>query len=332
MSRMQEQITDTPAKTFAGIDVGKTHLDIYVHPGGRALRIGNTKTALGPVVEQLAELGPHLVTLEATGKYHRLAHSMLHDAGVPVAVVNPFRSRQFAESTGKMAKTDRIDAETLALYGERMMPQAVAPTDAITQQLHDLHTARRQVTNEVADLKRQLQTTDYPLAAKQIGARIKLGQEHKRALEKEILRVIADNPDLKRRFDILVSIPGIGATTAAIMLADLSELGSVNARQIAALAGVAPMNWDSGKKHGNRMIRGGRRCIRNVLYMGAVSCIRRSDHLALTYRNMVARGKPPKVALTAVMRKIVILANTLIAENRTWQPHCPDRNSRPCLA
>ncbi len=150
-----------------------------------------------------------------------------------------------------------------------------------------------------------------------------MGERHKAALEKEMNQLITTNATLKAKFDILVSIPGIGQITAAIMLADLSELGHLNAREIAALTGVAPMNWDSGKKHGNRMIRGGRKNVRNALYMASISCIRGSHFLGQTYRKLIRRGKNPKVALTAVMRKLIILANSLITENRMWQANCP---------
>jgi transposase len=150
-----------------------------------------------------------------------------------------------------------------------------------------------------------------------------MGERHKSVLEKEINTLIKNDQDFKNKFEILQSIPGIGQTTASILLADLPELGHANAKEIAALAGVAPMNWDSGSKHGNRMVRGGRKHVRNALYMCAISCIGRSNPLGLTYQNLTRRGKKPKVAITAMMRKLVIIANTLITENRKWQEQCP---------
>jgi transposase len=328
---MQEQITRQPI-TFAGIDVGKDGLDIFIHPAGARLKVKNREKAIQALIGELTRHGVELVAMEATSTYHRLAHSMLHDAGIAVAVINPFRSRQFAGSIGRLAKTDTIDAESLALFAERMKPAATAPPDAQSKHLRGLNTARRQVLDEICDLKRQLHTTDHPIAVRQIKARIAMGKRHKAVLEKEIQNVIASRPDLKNKFDILTSIPGIGATTASLMLADLAELGQVNARQIAALAGVAPLNWDSGTKNGNRMIRGGRKHVRNALYMCAVTCIGHANPLGMTYRNLVRRGKTPKVALTAVMRKLVIIANTLIAENRNWQAQSPADAIRPCLA
>lgn len=323
MSRTQEQIIKQPTSTTVGIDVGKDQLDIFIHPAQISLRVKNDKSGVASLIKACHKHGVELAALEATGKYYRLAHEMLHEAGFPVAVINPFRSRQFTDALGRLAKTDKIDAQALALYAARMHPDPTEPPEKHFQLLRDLHTARRQVLKEVADLKRRLHVTDHPIAARQIRARIAMGERHKDVLEKEIEQTITADSDLKRKFEILISIPGIGRTTAAIMLADLAELGQVNAREIAALAGVAPMNWDSGTKQGKRMIRGGRSHVRHALYMCAVTCIRRSESMGRTYQNLTYRGKPPKVALTAVMRKLVILANTLIAENRTWQPQCP---------
>jgi transposase len=327
---MQEQIKRQP-NIFAGLDVGKEGLDIFIHPTGIRLKAKNQKKAIEALILTLREHDVDLVAMEATSTYHRLAHTMLHDADISVAVINPFRSRQFSNSIGKLAKTDTIDAESLALFAERMKPAPTAPPDTQSKQLRDLNTARRQVLDEVSDLKRQLHTTDHPLAVRQIKTRIDLGERHKAILEKEIQNLIANCPNLKSKSVILTSMPGIGVTTAAILLADLTELGQVNAKQIAALAGVAPLNWDSGIKNGNRMIRGGRQHVRNALYMCAVACVRRSNHLGQDYRNLVRRGKNPKVALTAVMRKMIILANTLIAENRAWQAERPV-SIRPSLA
>ena len=326
MSRWQEQIENNPRNTpevYAGIDVGKHHLDIFVYPLGVTMRIANSAKAIRSAIRELIEYDINLVALEATGKYHRLVHELMHEAGIDVSVVNPFRSRQFADSIGKLAKTDTIDAEILAGFARRMQPAPTPLLDPASKQLHDLHVARRQVSDEVADLKRQFQTSDHALAKRQIKARITMGERHKTVLETEIRALINASPELKMKFDILTSIPNLGKNTAAIMLADLTELGEANSKQIAALAGVAPMNRDSGTKAGVRIIRGGRRSVRNALYMCAVSASRRSDPFGSMYRRLIKRGKNPKVALTAVMRKMVIVANTLITEDRKWQVQCP---------
>jgi len=324
MSRMQEKIDQRSTEpAFAGIDVSKNTLDLFICPDGVTMSVDNTRTGIKRLIRECEQGSVRLVALEATGKYHRLAHELLHQVGIDVPVINPFRSRQFADSLGKLAKTDTIDAQALALFVQRMRPAPTPPPEEHLKQLHDLHTARRQACDEVANLKRQLQTTDHPMAARQIRARIAMGTRHRLALEKAMQAIIMAHADLKRKFEILTSIPGLGPITASIMLADLTELGEANAKEIAALAGVAPMNWDSGIKNGNRMIRGGRRSVRNALYMCAVSCIRRPDALGKTYQNLICRGKDPKVAITAVMRKLVILANTLVAEDRKWQAERP---------
>jgi len=323
MSRTQEKINQPLQTVYAGVDVGKYKLDLFVNTPGKRLQVNNDDEGVQTLVRTCLDHGVGLVALEATGKYHARLHDRLHDAGIPVAVINPFRARQFADSMGKLAKTDTIDAEMLARFAERMNPKPSTPPSKQSRALRDLHTARRQVVDELGDLKRRLQTTDHPLAAEQMRERIAMAERHKAALEKEIQAHIDSDPAMKRKFTILTSIPGIGRLTAAILIADLAELGQVNARQIAALAGVAPMNWDSGAKQGNRMVRGGRRAVRNALYMCAVSCVSKSGASGAFYRRLIRRGKNPKVALTAVMRKLVIVANTLIAENRTWQPECP---------
>lgn len=287
------------------------------------IQVANDSRAIRLLTRNLKKRGVQLVTLEATGKYHCEAHTMLHDAGIPVSVVNPFRSRQFADSMGRLAQTDKIDAGMPARFAQRMQPAPTNPPDVSLRELHEIHIARRQVCDDVADMKRQLQSAEHSVAIRQIQERIALGDTHKRDLEAEIQCLIASSPKLKAKFDILVSIPNVGKITAAILLADLGELGCANAKEIAALAGVAPMNWDSGCKAGNRMIRGGRRTVRNALYMCAVGSINRNDPLECTYRNLIQRGKNPKVALTAVMRKLVIIANTLIAENRMWTAEPP---------
>jgi transposase len=324
MSRTPEKINQ-PASTiaYAGIDVGKSNLDFYITPVGKRLQVKNDKSGVQAIARHCLRHDVKLLALEATGKYHRLAHDVLHEAGVAVAVINPFRSRQFADSMGKLAKSDTIDAEILAEFAERMTPQPTLPPSGHHKALRELHTARRQAVDEAGDLKRRLQSTEHPLAAEQIRLRITLVESDKAALEQEIQAIVAADPDMSRKFKILTSIPGIGKITATLLISDLCELGQVNAKQIAALAGVAPMNWDSGNRHGSRIVRGGRRSVRNALYMCAVSCISRSGSSGAFYRRLIQRGKNPKVALTAVMRKLVIAANSLIAEDRVWQCERP---------
>ena len=329
MSRMQDEITppadDTNHKSHAGIDVGKHTLDVFLHPANVLSRFDNTDAGLRKLVRFCQHHKVGLIALEATGRYHRKAHEALHEAGFDVAVVNPFRSRKFADALGQLAKSDRIDAEVLARFARVMEPEPTPPPSRHHKALRELNVARRQVLDEAGTLKRQLYETEHPVAARQIRARIRMAERHQKALEQEIQTLIHSQDELRHRFEILTSIPGIGFITATTLLAELQELGRVNCRQIAALAGVAPMNRDSGMKRGIRSIRGGRAYVRRMLFMCAVGLSRRAGIMGAFYRRLVSQGKNPKVAMTAMARKLVILANTLVAEDRHWQPDPPQR-------
>ena len=323
MSRTQDQVTHPPQAVYAGVDVGKSHLDFAIHPLGITREVDNDPRGIRTLIRDCIDHDVRRVALEATNKYHRLAHETMHRAGIAVTVVNPFRSRQFADTMGKLAKTDTIDANLLARFAELIRPEPTIPPSEDQKALRELLTARRQLLEEIGDLKRKLHTTQHALAERQIRARIKMAERHKAALETDVQSLIRAKPDLRHRFSILTSIPNIGPVTDAILIADLVELGQVNAKQVAALAGVAPMSWDSGSKQGNRIIRGGRKTVRNALYMCAVGCASRPGAMGSFYRGLIKRGKHPKTALAAVMRKLVILANTLVAQNRSWQPVGP---------
>ena len=320
MSCMQDENKQPDQQLFMGIDVSKEQLDVHLHPAGCRLRFSNDAIGVKKLLKECEKRHVDLIAVEATGNYHRPVHYALHEAGFHVAVVNPYRSRKFADALGQLAKTDRIDAEVLAHFAAVIRPPPTLPPPEALRTLRELTTARRQVIDELGDLCRQLGTTTNALVIRQMKARIKMCQRHQEVLESEIKEIIAQSSELKHRLDILTSVPGIGRITATTLIAELEELGQLNARQIAALVGVAPINWDSGSHKGHRSIRGGRRSVRNALYMCAVACTRRSDHLGKTYRHLISRGKNPKIALTAEMRKLIVLANTLIAEDRMWLP------------
>lgn len=273
MSRKQEKIKPSEP-VYAGIDVSKDTLDFFVLPHSVTMTVGNDKKGIQKLVRECKRFDVDLVAIEATGKYHSQLHDGLHEAFIKTAVINPFRSRQFADSMGKLAKTDTIHAEVLARFAERMQPEPSKPPGEHYRQLRELHTARRQVIDEIGDLKRQLHSTEHPLAAQQIRVRIRMADQHKSVLEAELQSAIDRDPEMTAKFKILTSIRGIGKGTAAILIADLAELGHVNAKQIASLAGVAPMNWDSGTRQGHRIIRGGGQTVRNALYMCVVSRVR----------------------------------------------------------
>lgn len=326
MSRIQGKTSSPQLATgpvYVGIDVSKSHLDVFIHPAAIARRVTNDKTGLQALARLLRSYEPQMVVLEATGHYHRQAHRHLHDAGFQVAVMNPYRTRKFADMLGQLAKTDEIDAKTLALFAAMVQPDVTLPPTPVLATLAQLLTARRQVSQQKTVLQNQLITVGNGLVSRQIRARIKMGDRHQIALEAEVRKTILAQPDLKRRFDILLSVPGIGLITAATMITELDELGEANAAQISALVGVAPMNCDSGTWRGQRRIRGGRQNVRNTLYMAAVAAIRANPDMKTFYERLRSTGKPFKIAITAVIRKLAIIANTLITENRKWEATKP---------
>lgn len=326
MSRIQGKTTSSQLATeqvYVGIDVSKSRLDVFLHPIGQSQSVSNDKTGLQQLVRLLRKYAPQLIVLEATGSYHRRAHRHLHDAGFAVAVMNPFRTRKFADMLGQLAKTDKIDARSLALFGAMVQPGAKAPPAPAQADLAALLVARRQTTQAKGALSNQLGVSEHRLIRQQLKARIAMAERHLKALDAEIQQLLRNEPALKHRFDILTSIPGVGPVSAVTMIAELNELGDASATQIAALVGVAPMNCDSGAMRGQRRIRGGRCAVRNALYMAAVAAVRSNTDFAAFYQRLRDNGKPFKVAITAVIRKLAIVANTLISENRKWEPVRP---------
>ena len=322
MSRIQGKTASSQLATeqvYVGIDVSKSRLDVFLHPLGPTQSVSNDKPGHQQLVRFLRKHAPQLIVLEATGSYHRRAHRHLHDTGFAVAVMNPFRTRKFADMLGQLAKTDKIDARSLAMFSAMVQPDAKAPPAPAQADLAALLVARRQATQAKGALTNQLDVTEHRLIRRQLKARIAMAERHLKALDAEIQKLLRKEPEFKQRFDILTSIPGVGLVSAATMIAELNELGEVGPAQIAALVGVAPMNCDSGAMRGQRRIRGGRSAVRNTLYMTALAAVRSKTYFAAFFERLRKNGKPFKVAITAVIRKLVIVANTLISENRKWE-------------
>lgn len=315
--------TNSAAAVYAGIDVSKDWLDVSVHPGGQSWRVPNDPVGLRGLRCRLRELGAPLerVVLEATGKYHRLAFRTLSAWGHEVVVVNPLRARLFAQACGMLAKTDRIDARLLALMGASLALKPSVPATRELEQLHELVNAHSQARSEAVALANRLAQSTTPFLKAELRRRLTSLQGHAERLAARIGQLIHTEPGLAARYAILVSIPGIGTITAAALLAGLSELGQCSAKAATLLAGLAPIADDSGRRQGQRHIRGGRMPVRNALYMAALSAARYNPDLKAVYQRLRKTGKPPKLALTAVMRKLVVLANTLITQNRNWQPN-----------
>lgn len=322
---MQGKVTTEEAMppVYAGIDVCKERLDVYLHPLGQAWSVANDAAGRQLLLRRLAKAGVGAAVMEPTSKYHRAAHRHLDGGGIPVALVNPLRSRLFAEATGQLAKTDAIDARMLALMAERLRPDATPPLDGIEEELQELANARSAAIADRVALTNRLETTTLAFLRRELAARLRSMARHVERLEARIATLIASDPPTARRAAILRSIPGVGPANVLAILAQLREIGRVSGKQAAALAGLAPFARDSGPSRNRRAIRGGRAELRRYLYMAAVSASRCHPGLSQFYRHLRASGKPAKLALIAVARKLIVLANTLIAENRPWTPERP---------
>jgi len=313
----------TGVNVYVGIDVSKTSLDVYLHPVGQVVRVANTKPGLKQLNRLLAPHTVALIAIEATGKWHRCAHRTLHAAGFPVAIVNPYRSRKLADALGQLAKTDKIDAAMLALFAESLNPKATPPPARLLTDLQELVCARQKAVDEQTALSNRLGVAETAFLRRELKRRLKAVRGHIERLEAECKRLVMNDAGLARRFEILSSIKGIGDVVATTLVACLTELGVLDGKAIAALAGVAPMNRDSGEMRGQRRIKGGRGHVRKPLRMAALSAIRYNPALKAFYRRLRDNGKMSKIAITAVMRKLVVLANTLILQDRLWQPEAP---------
>jgi transposase len=313
----------TKAACYAGIDVSKDWLDICVLPAGETRRMANSAAGIRALGQWLKARRPRAIVLEATGKWHRPAHRSLHAGGLPVAVADPYRVRQFAKASGIVAKTDRLDARVLARFAEVMAPPVRPPAPQAREDLAELVTAREAAVAEQTALKNQRVAAASAFLRAQLGRRINALDRHVAALERECLRCAQADDAMARRFEILVSIPAIGPITALTLIAELGELGACTSKQIGQLTGLAPIANESGQRQGVRVIRGGRPKLRRVLYLAAIAAARCNPDLAALYKRLRASAKPPKLALVAVARKLAILANTLISQGRNWTPKPP---------
>jgi transposase len=303
--------------TYVGIDVGKAALDGAVD-GGTTWQDANTAVGIAATVARVVALGPTLVVLEATGAYHASVTAALATAGVPVAVVNPRQVRRFAESVGQRAKTDRLDAALLARFAATVRPVARPLPDAATQELAALVDRRRQLV-EMLTMERNRLAVARRSVQPSVRQTIKALERALAALEDETDRWIQGSPLWRAREDLLTSVPGVGPQTARLLLARLTELGALSAKEIAALVGVAPFARESGRWRGLRRIGGGRADVRTGLYMATLTATRCNPVLRAVYRRFVAAGKPKKVALTACMRRLLVILNAMVRHQTRWQ-------------
>jgi transposase len=303
---------------FVGIDVSKLRLDVYVRPLGHAWSVNNDDVGHAELVRRLGELKTTLVVFEATGGYQTPAATALAIGQLPVAVVNPRQVRDFAKATGKLAKTDAIDAEVLAHFAESIRPEPRPMPDAQMLELQALVTRRRQLIEIRTGEKNRLETCHVVRVRKDILKTIKWLDGRIGQTDDDIDKMIRQTPVWREREDLLSSVVGIGTTVARTLMVGLPELGTINRREIAALVGIAPFNNDSGQRRGQRSIRGGRPEVRAMLYMATVTAVRYDGPIAVMYRRLLAAGKLKKLALVACARKLLTILNAMVRDNKPW--------------
>ena len=301
-----------------GIDIAKDHLDAHRLPDATGRRFANDPAGLRALVRWIGDAAVARVVYEATGAYHRLLETTLARIGWPLAKINPRQARRFAEAAGVLAKTDRVDAAMLARLGVALAPAPIRPVDQALDSLRDLHLARRTLVKDRTAAKNRQAVARLPLIKRQLAMRLAQIERQLKTIDAEIDRHVQATPDLRRRVDILKSIPGISSITAMAILIEMPEIGQLGAKQTASLAGLAPISRQSGSWRGKASIRGGRATLRQALYMPALVASRFNPDLKAKYQSLVAAGKPTKVAITALMRKLIITANALIRDDRQW--------------
>lgn len=313
-------------KDTIGVDISKDHLDAHRMSDGAARRFANDIVGYNAFISWLGQTGTAheiRVVYEPTGPYHRAFERRLDVAGATLVKVNPRQARRFAEATGKLAKTDRMDAAMLARMGALLGLEARPVRSSILNDLKDLHMAREALVKSRTAARNRAKSLTLALLKRHNTEQLKQIERQMIAIEKEIMLLIKTDPDLAGRFDILVSIPGISAVTAFALLIDMPELGTLHQGQAASLAGLAPIARQSGTWTGRAFIRGGRANVRHALYMPALVAMRFNPDLKAKYHQLKAAGKAPKLAITAIMRKLIVLANALLKKRRKWVPSLP---------
>lgn len=309
-------------KTWVGIDLAKKSFDVAGLSGRSVRSLPNTSDGHQQLINQLPAPGTCLVAVESTGGYERALVAALATAGQLVAVVNPRQVRDFARSQGILAKTDRIDAQVIARFTEvtQPLPQVYEQDRAHLQAL--VARRRQLVEHRTAELNRRQQTS-FRDVAKSVQLSIDAANKDIRRLDKKILALVQSNDDWRERFERAKTVPGVGNQIATALVSELPELGRLNRHQIASLVGLAPMNRDSGQARGQRRIQGGRGDVRQLLHMGALVGIRFNPAIKRTYQRLRAKGKEHNVALTACMRKLLVILNTMFRNRTNWGEHAP---------
>jgi transposase len=303
---------------FVGIDVAKARLDLALEPSGEAWSVTNDAAGIQDLASRLAPLGPTLIVLEATGGYEAAVTATLASAGLPVVVTNPRQVRDFAKACGRLAKTDALDARILARFAAQVRPAPrPLPTEA-AQLLDSLLTRRRQLVEMLTAETNRLGVARGPVR-RDITQHIRWLKRRLADADGELKAAIQASPVWRAKDDLLQSVPGVGRVLSLTLLAELPELGRLSRREIAALVGVAPLNRDSGRRRGPRVVWGGRAPVRAVLYMGALAATRANPVIRAFFERLRAAGKPAKVALTACMRKLLTILNAMVHHDTRWR-------------
>jgi transposase len=303
---------------WVGIDISKATLDVYLRPLGKTFQVANKETAISGLIEELQTYSLNLIVLEATGGLETELLIQLQAAQLPVALINPRQGRDFAKATGKLAKTDAIDAQVLAHFGEALKPQVLAIESDSARQLKELISRRRQVV-EIQTAEKNRRDRSRGKALSDIEQHLEYLEQSLKKLNQEIEELTQSNQEWIEKVNLLKTIPGVGQVISTTLVSYLPELGQLTAKQISRLVGVAPINHDSGQHKGKRMINGGRAPVRASLYMGAVVAIRHNPIIKDFYERLLLRGKPKKLAITACVRKMLVILNAMVRDQKPWQ-------------
>lgn len=310
-------MSNLESKCYVGIDVSKGSLDVYIHPASKSLKVSNDPAGITELKKALPKKVT-LIVMEATGGYERLVARALFDAGLPVSIANPRQVRDFAKAMGQLAKTDKIDGRLIALFGEKIEPPIKAPVDIKQQELEDQRARRKQIVEMIIMEKNRLDKASS-IVKKGIEKTIKFLNKELNTLNQDLQKKISEDPEWSKKNTLLQSIKGVGPAVSLALLAALPELGTLDAKKISALVGVAPFNRDSGVYIGGRSVWGGRASVRAALYMAALVATRTNPKIEAFYKRLCESGKAKKVALTACMHKLLIIMNAMIKAETTWQ-------------
>jgi len=304
---------------FVGIDVSKDRLDVHVLPSGEAFAVARNGEGLAALNERLSALGAKTIAIEATGGFETVAAASLASAGLPVVVVNPAQVRAFAQALGKRAKTDPIDAAVIARFAEATRPEVRPLPDEQTQALADLVARRRQIVQMITAERQREKRATVKRIKRSITRLLAALEKELSELDQEIDDTVRGSPVWRRNEDLLKSVPGVGPIIARTLLAEMPELGTLDRREIAALAGLAPWTRQSGTWKGKSFIGGGRSSVRAALFVGALTAARHNPTLKAFHQRLIDAGKPKIVAIIAVARKLLTILNAIIRDQKPWQ-------------